>query len=139
MKSVLDRIHRLKKYTEQCAQMDLAEAETIAEAQAQRVSRANFLVEDSYANCGASIGDIAQHHAFALRTEMTRRKDEAQLVMMRREVSDKRKDVIAASVDKKVVELVAEHRASEQLQNAARKTQRQLDEAALQVWIRRTV
>ena len=137
MANVIRRIHKLRKYREQEARMDLLEAEAQCRNSEDRLAGTNDKIARSRANCSDDVSELARHHAYALRMEMVRRRDEAQLLQNKRQVSQSRGRVQHAAREAKIVETLADNRDADRAAEVAQRTQRGLDDAALQAWWRK--
>lgn len=139
MDGIIRSIHRLRKYREHEARLQLAEAESQRSEVEQRLADNRQAVSRSRDEVSAgSASDVYSHHSYALRMEMARRCEEADLQARRREVQDRRSDVRRTATEARIAELVAEAREEAERLRLATKERAQLDEAGLQGWWRRT-
>ena len=138
MTDVIWRIHRLRKVEEHRARLELAEAEFEEKRRETELVKVEEDVRDSHAQTQRDdVNDVAQHHNYALRMEMTRREREADLQDQQRVVVGQRDHVRIKALDAKVVELVGESREEEAAVESRRKEQKQLDETGAQAWWRK--
>ena len=138
MTDVIWRIHRLRKVEEHRARLELAEAEVEERRREGELKKVEDGVRDSREHTKMhDANDVAQHHNYALRMEMTRRIREAELADQRDLVLGQRDHVKVKALDAKVVELVGEARAEELAVESRRKEQKELDEAGARAWWRK--
>jgi flagellar export protein FliJ len=138
MTDVIWRIHRLRKVEEHRARLELAEAEFEEKRRETELVKVEEDVRDSRSQTQMDdVNDVAQHHNYALRMEMTRRQREADLQDQQRVVVGQRDHVRIKALDAKVVELVGESREEEAAVESRRKEQKQLDETGAQAWWRK--
>jgi len=139
MDGVIRCIHRLRKYREREARLELVRAEDEARTQEARLHATNASIERSRATAGStSAAEMARHHTFALRMEMVRRREETCLLERQVEVSDRRQEVRRAATDARIVELIADSREAAEAEALQTASNHQLDELGLQRWWRRT-
>ena len=138
MTDVIWRIHRLRKVQEHRARLELAEAEFEERRRASELQQVEDDVRDSREQTKMNdANEVAQHHNYALRMEMTRRQHEADLANQRQVVMGERDNVKEKALNAKVVELVGESREAEEALEARRKEQKELDETGAQAWWRK--
>ncbi len=138
MDGVIRSIHRLRKYREHEARLQLAEAEVQESLVEGRLRDNREAVARSRAEVQTDATDVYCHHSYALRMEMARRREEASLHQRHRDVLDRRSDVRHAATEARVVELVCEAREEAERVRLATEERNQLDEAGLLGWWRRT-
>jgi len=138
MTDVIWRIHRLRKVEEHRARLELAEAEFEERRRESVLNKVEEDVRDSREQTKMDdANDVAQHHNYALRMEMTRRIREAELCEQQDVVVGHRDHVRGKALDAKVVELVGEAREEAEATVRRRAEQKELDEAGAQAWWRK--
>ena len=135
--SVLPQLHRLRKYREHTARRELLDAQMAQDAAEDKIKRAAESVALSRADTEETDpADLARHHAYALRMELTRRRDEAGLSKRRGDVARRTSDVRSAAVAARTVERLAEIRDETTATARRRSNQRKLDELGMVGWKR---
>jgi flagellar export protein FliJ len=138
MTDVIWRIHRLRKVEEHRARLELAEAEFEERRRESALDKVVDDVRDSREQTKMNDAhDVAQHHNFALRMEMTRRMRELELSEQRDVVVGHRDDVRGKALEAKVVEMVGDAREEAEAAERRRGEQKELDEAGAQAWWRK--
>lgn len=138
MASVLRTIHRIRKYREHSARVELTDAETRAAAQKDRLDLTLKTMSRSRSGVQtADADDVAARHVYALRMEMVRRHEEAALAERLQEVEQRRGVVVAAATEARIAERVAEIREEAAAVRKQDQDRHLLDELGSQGWWRR--
>lgn len=136
--SVLPQLHRLRKYKEHTARRDLLDAQAAQRATEEKIRCTEERVAVSRAQAKTTDpAEMARHHAYALRMELSRRRDEAGLIKRRGEVARRRTEVRTAAVAARTVERLAEMREELTSTERRRTEQHRLDELGMMSWNRR--
>lgn len=137
MTTVLRKLHRLRQYEETNSRLDWIAAERDRRDQEALVQDTENRIAASRAQGNQDAEDLLRHHAFALRMEMTRRKQVEVLDDRARAASWRMDRWKSAKQAERIVDLVAENREAEGAALARQREQRSLDEAGLVGWLRR--
>lgn len=133
----LEKIKRLRAYEELTRRMDWAAAERSAEvvraevADVARELRGALGLADS-----GTVGELAQHHAYALRQEMGRRQALGRLQQVERAAATRQAVWRHAEREHRIAEKLLEERQERHAWERAQQEQKHLDEAASAGWWR---
>lgn len=139
MADTLKTLQRLRDRQRKAARMDLARAQRAEDAQAERL--AENRTRAAQARPMAATGDpveLARYHAFQLRMEMMRRREETRLAHRGKDVAVRQELLVDAMREVRVVERIQEIRAEEATAEVRRAEDQELDEVGLQSWFRRS-
>lgn len=138
MSAVLDKLIRLRRYTETIARQDLVSAQNMEQTTATALAHISARVAKSSVSVNPSVAtDVAMHHAYSLKMEMVRRTQVNTLITQKRAVSVKRNDLREASVQSRILTRLAELRDEVMEDDARKSSQRTLDEVGALLWARR--
>ncbi|MBN2799932.1 MAG: hypothetical protein JXX28_12370 [Deltaproteobacteria bacterium] len=136
--SVLDTIHRIRKYHEQTARVELREAEGEAAALERRLADTIGQVERAHAGQRhEDADDLSRRHAFRLQMEMRRRAEAQQVEQGQAKVSERRGVVVQRATEARVMERLVETRAEAVLRDLEVANRTFLDEVGAQGWLRK--
>lgn len=139
MADVLRTVHRIRKVEEQRARAHLAASRAATEQTQELIRHTETAFDASWdRGHGGQLVDLAQHHADALRLELSRRAQVNSLAEQHREAGMAQQRLQTLAVQAKVVELVADERDRAANKAFARRAQGALDEQGLQSWWRRS-
>ena len=138
MSSVLDKLIRIRRYTENIARQDLVSAQNKEQRTATALANTSARVADSSDAVNPNVAtDVAMHHAYSLKMEMVRRTQANALIIQKRDVSSKRNDLRDASVQSRILTRLGELRDDVMEQDERKSSQRKLDEVGTLLWMRR--
>jgi len=135
MSGILQKIRRIREIDEERARLELRDTQRQFDELNRDLTVIGQRVQASHSSTlNTDAGDLALHHAFALRMEMERRQQEARCVEQEARVEESRESVVQASRQTRVAELVEERAAAAVRHSAATKEQRELDEMGIRGW-----
>ena len=140
MAGILKRVIRIRKLRERVAKLELQQLENNRRAQEALIGAlADRVVESNENIQGALAEDVIRHHAFALRSEMQRRRETAVLARHVQRVEGQRQGVVSLARSRKTAETANEIREKVEQAEADQKDQKRLDEVGIQGWWRKQV
>ena len=138
--AVIRRIHKLRKHRENEALLEFAAADRERQAQEDLVRETSSAMERARVDIGTgpqSAEQLSYQQGWMLRMEMMRRRAEHVLVERRIEEGRRREALLAAALDARVVERVAEIREEANAAEERHRSRKFLDEVGSQAWWRR--
>lgn len=138
MGAILGRVIRIRKIREQLAQQDLVEKQGVLHEHARALEALHERVNDSAKeSVGAGAEGLTRHHAFALRSEMQRRRRETELRRARAALERQRSQLQHLARDRQAAQELNNMQIQRDLEEAMAKDQRKLDDIAAQGWQRK--
>jgi len=139
MADTLAKLQRLRDRQRKAARLELARAQKAEALQAERIAtnRARVANARPLAETADPV-ELARYHAFQLRMEMARRREQTRLDHRERDVSVRQGKMVDAMREVRVVERIQEIRAEQAALEHRRAEDQELDEVGLQSWFRRT-
>ena len=138
MGAILGRVIRIRKIREQLAQQELAEKQGVMNEHARALEALHARVSDSAAeSVGGGAEGLSRHHAFALRSEMQRRRREAELRRAQAALERQRAQLQHVARDRQAAEELHDIQLQQEAEVSMQKDQRQLDDMASLGWQRR--
>ena len=139
MADTLAKLKRLRDRERKAARMELARAQQAEAVQAERLASNRARVENARALSDTDDpAELARYHAFQLRMEMARRREQTRLDRRGRDVNERQDKLVDAMREVRVVERIQEIRAEQAALEHRRAEEQMLDEIGLQSWLRRT-
>ena len=136
--AVIRRIHRLRKHRENEARLEFVVAERERQAQEDVVKETASAIERARADEGPlNAEQLSYQQGWLLRMEMLRRRAEQLLLDRKVEEGRRREVMVAAALEARVVERVAELREEANAEEERQRSRRFLDEVGSQAWWRR--
>jgi hypothetical protein len=136
--AVIRRIHRLRKHRENEARLEFVVAERERQAQEDFVRETAAAMERARGEeAPQSAEELSYQQGWLLRMEMLRRRAEQVLVDRKVEEGRRREVLVAAALEARVVERVAEIREEANAEEERQRSRRFLDEVGSQAWWRR--
>jgi len=133
----LDTLKRIREHEKRRARLELVKAERRHDAQQARVDRVDERVDLARAEAANDCASIAIYHQFRIQMELLGRRERSFLDETGRVVEERRDEVATAAREAEVVALVVEAREEEAALEARREEEKQLDQLALDAWIRK--
>ncbi len=139
MADTLAKLRRLRDRERKAARMDLARAQQAEALQAERLATNRARVDHARTHSETEDpAELARYHAFQLRMEMARRREQTRLDRRGQDVNDRQDKLVDALREVRVVERIQEIRAEQAALEHRRAEEQVLDEVGLQSWSRRT-
>ncbi len=139
MADTLAKLQRLRDRQRKAARLELARAQRAEAQQAERLADNRAQVADARPLVEtADPVELARYHAFQLRMEMARRREQTRLEHRERDVNARQDKLVDALREVRVVERIQEIRAEQTALEHRRAEDQELDEVGLQSWFRRT-
>lgn len=138
MGAILGRVIRIRKIREQLAQQDLVEKQGVLQEHTRALEDLHARVSDSAKeSVGAGAEGLTRHHAFALRSEMQRRRREAELRRAQVALERQRSQLQHLARDRQAAEELNDLQIQRDMEEAMQRDQRKLDDIAAQGWQRK--
>ena len=133
----LDVLKRIRDHEKRRARLELVKAEKRHDQQKARVERVHRRVTEARAELGEDAASMAIYHQFRIQMELLGRREQSFLDETGRVVEDRRGEVEVAAREAEVVSLVIEAREEEAALEARRDEEKELDQLALDAWLRK--
>tara|TARA_B110000037_G_C16918046_1_gene423167 strand:- start:85 stop:507 length:423 start_codon:yes stop_codon:yes gene_type:complete len=139
MSKILEHLKRLREHEKKQAHLGLSKAEREENKQLERIEAHHKTVEQARENCNVDDpSEVARYHAFRLKMEMIRRRDQARLERFQTKVDQSRDKLTEKVKETRTLETLIENRADAEAAEKARKDGATLDELGIQGWKRKT-
>jgi flagellar export protein FliJ len=139
MADTLAKLLRIRDRERRTAHLALARAQHAEAKQAERLEVNQDRVRDARGLAmTADPVELARYHAFQLRMEMARRREENHLAVRAREVAVRQEKLVDAMREARLVERLQEIRADQMALDLRRAEDKEMDEVGLQSWYRRS-
>jgi flagellar export protein FliJ len=139
MSKILEHLKRLREHEKKQAHLGLSKAEREEQRQLERMEAHQKTVEEVRENCQVDDpAEVARYHAFRLKMEMVRRRDEARLERCQTKVDQSRDKLTEKVKETRTLETLIENRAEAEAAEKAKKDGATLDELGIQGWKRKT-
>jgi flagellar export protein FliJ len=137
MGAILKRIIRLRRLDEQQARLSMVEARMKEDEQAQQLVELGSRVAVSHRGATGERAElVTRHHAFALRSEMVRRRGEAELRQTQAQVEERREHLQSITRHRQLVQELSRLESAREREESDRRDQKVLDETGLRGWWR---
>ncbi len=139
MADTLSKLQRIRNHQRKAARIELARAQREQANQKEKLAENRTQVDNARSAAESNdSGELARYHAFQLRMEMARRREQTQLERKERNVASRQEKLVHAMREVRVVERLQEIRAEEDAQETRRTEDQTMDEVGLQGWKRHT-
>jgi flagellar export protein FliJ len=139
MSKILEHLKRLREHEKKQARLGLSKAEREEQRQIERIEAHHKTVAEVRENCRIDDpAEVARYHAFRLKMEMVRRRNEARLERCQVKVDQTRDKLTEKVKETRTLETLIENRQEAEAAEKARKDGATLDELGIQGWKRKT-
>lgn len=135
MGAILKRMIRLRELEERRAQIEVNEAVQAVETHRRGLNELDARVEASHGGA-CTVEDFSRHHAFALRSEMQRRRQEHALAQAQVRTDETRARLLEVARSRQAIEEVNRAQLEREQDERRKRGQKVLDETGLGGWWR---